>query len=131
MANGDINGDGVIDMDIPATTTQVKKLEQAGSDLDGKWKTALNKINNPGHVGDGPMGRAFMEGYGPNKTATVDGINSIVDGLKEVAERAVKAPPIYEAHDLQAYQEFIQLVGRPPTDKVAKDIDVPPSQSPK
>jgi hypothetical protein len=102
----DRNHDGVMDMFPSDTTAQLARLRTAGVEFDAGWQRTHGRIEAPGLVGGGPMGKAFTAVYAVRKQAVVDPMAQLTGVYQLLADNGDQAVRGYEAADSAAAGQF-------------------------
>ncbi|WP_410649847.1 hypothetical protein [Amycolatopsis sp. cmx-4-54] len=99
MTGIDRDGDGKIDMLPEETVGQLNRLRAAGDDLDPAWLLQRGKIDVPGQIGTGPLGRAFTALYTTPRTAVASAMDQVPGIYRQLAENGGQAVQAYQAVD--------------------------------
>ncbi|MER7861624.1 MULTISPECIES: hypothetical protein [Amycolatopsis] len=99
MTGIDRNGDGKIDMLPEETSGQLNRLRAAGDELDPAWALQRGKIDAPGQIGTGPLGRAFTALYTTPRTAVAGAMDQIPGIYRQLADNGGQAVQAYQAVD--------------------------------
>jgi hypothetical protein len=97
---------GRIDMYPDDTAHQMGCLRATGEDFDSAWQAARGKIDSPGPVGGGPMGKAFTALYDEPKRTIVDAMVQIAGVYQRLADNGDRAVQSYEAGNDAATSVF-------------------------
>lgn len=99
MTGIDRDGDGKIDMLPEETVGQLNRLRAAGDDLEPAWLLQRGKIDAPGQIGTGPLGRAFTALYTTPRTAVASAMDQVPGIYRQLADNGGQAVQAYQAAD--------------------------------
>ncbi|MEV0272616.1 hypothetical protein AB0H43_27885 [Hamadaea sp. NPDC050747] len=102
----DRDGDGFVDMYPEETTTQFARVHTAGADFGRAWATALDRISNPGKVGNGSMGQAFLAGYAEDKETLVTAAGQVRGIYQTLANNGYQAVQLYQGAAIESTKQF-------------------------
>nr|WP_184905483.1 type VII secretion target [Amycolatopsis umgeniensis] len=88
------------------TTGQLNRLRAAGDDLEPAWLAQRGKIDAPGQIGGGPLGRAFTALYSAPRTAVAGAMDQIPGIYRQLADNGGQAVQAYEATDRAAAGQY-------------------------
>ncbi|EMD26310.1 hypothetical protein [Amycolatopsis azurea] len=106
MSGIDRDKDGKIDMSPVETMGQLSRLRAAGDVLEQAWSSQRGKIDAPGQIGGGPLGRAFTAFYAEPKTAVVGAMDPVPGIYRQLADNGGQAVRAYEATDAAAAGQY-------------------------
>jgi hypothetical protein len=102
----DLNGTGISMYPAPAQAMMTDIANILTAAQDG-WKAANDRAKElEGKLGDGPLGRPFMEKYAPQAKQLREIIDDTIEQLDKLSTEGSKAPPLYLQADLEAGQNF-------------------------
>lgn len=102
----DRDGDGVIDMYPAETTSQLARVHAAGADFGNAWTKALGTIDNPGKVGNGGMGQAFMAQYRDTKESLVAAAGKVRESYQALANNGYQGVQLYAGAEIESTKQF-------------------------
>ncbi len=95
-----------IDMSPGETTGQLNRLRAAGDALEPAWLLQRGKIDAPGQIGGGPLGRAFTTLYSAPRTAVAGAMDQIPGIYRQLADNGGQAVRAYQATDEAAAGQY-------------------------
>jgi len=101
---------GGLDMDVDATSYQIKVLSALGDDLARASQSARANVDSlSGTLGKGPMGARFAKGYEPGRTSLEQQIDTCRQRTVDLAHAGQYCVDVYATADAHAEAEMLSV----------------------
>jgi hypothetical protein len=100
------NSEGVIDMYPDATATHLKRVYEVGATFRREWDCVREILQRELEVGNGPLGRQFMQNYRPAAIAVDHDACQVPGAYQDLANSGYHGVQLYEGADAEAVLDF-------------------------